>query len=386
MPKEQNIRQVKQWLLKDLAGTISEAEKAQLEAWIKASPENEALARRIHSTHFLRQAILEPNKAACQERWEALRKETRYAHYPRVFKWGGVKFAAFIAVLLACGWMFTYYLQQYTDARQANIPIPAGGTKALLYDYANDSVYRLPETAGYVFELDLYNRLVSVPEKKNKAFTYRSIVVPRGGEYQIRLTDSTAIHLGPESTLDIPLDYSGTNRNIKISGQAYLAVHTDPHHPFTIQTPNASIRVTGTRLNIEAYPNEPHTLVSLEEGKVELSAGNSFLKLPMGRTAAIGHDHSIQLNADSIAEHISWHQSRMVFYNRTMEDIMKQLARWYDIHVEFGNEAARLSRITMDVNKYESFNQLTEDIEKMNELQIKIKKGNRVLISERNLD
>ena len=65
---------------------------------------------------------------------------------------------------------------------------------------------------------------------------------------------------------------------------------------------------------------------------------------------------------------------------------MKHFSRWYNIDIGFKNEEARQSRITMDVNKYDTFNQLKEDLERMNELQIKIKRGNRVLISERNLE
>ena len=386
MPTEPNINDIKRWLLKELDGTIGEAEKAQLETWKKESPQNEALAQRIHSAHFLRQAVLDSNKAICEKQWKSLRKEIGYTRRLHINWKSGIRMTAVMVLLAAFGWMFAYYLQQQEESRLAQVTIPAGSTKAILYDYANDSIYRLPETAGYVFELDLYNRLVSVPEDKDKASTYRSIVVPRGGEYQIRLTDSTHIHLGPESTLDIPLDYSPRNRRIKMSGQAFLAVHPDAKHPFIIQTSDASIRVTGTRLNVEAYPDAPRTLVSLEQGKVELQAGDTSMKLTVGRTASIGRDHRIALTTDSIAEHTSWHYSRMAFYNRTMEDIMKQLSRWYNIHADFDNDAARKSRITMDVNKYETFNQLINDIEKMNELQIKIKKENRVLISERNLE
>ena len=386
MPTGQNINEVKIWLLKELDGTISQEEKAQLEAWKKESTANEELAQRIHSAQFLRKAILDSNKQIRQKQWNALWKEIGYTRFPRIEWHKTTRIAAVIALLIACGWMFVYYLQLREEDRLANITIPAGSTKAILYDYANDSVCNLPETAGYVFELDSYNRLASIPKDKMNAATHRSIVVPRGGEYKIRLTDSTFIHLGPESTLDIPICYSPQNRNIRISGQAYLAVHKDASHPFIIETPHTHIRVTGTRLNVEAYPDEPQAWVALEEGKVELLAGNNSMKLPVGRTAAIDSDSRIILTPDSLIEHTAWHNDRMVFYNRSIEEIMKHFSRWYNIDIGFKNKEARQSRITMDVNKYDTFNQLKEDIERMNELQIKIKRGNRVLISERNLE
>lgn len=383
MPTEYSKDNVKRWLLKELNGTIDEDEKVWLQEWINASEEHAAFASRIRSMSFLKRTILDHNDFQRKTVWNALSHQISYVRFPYLSRWA--RMAAIIIVLLACGWMFTYYMQRYLDSKVAHITIPAGATKAMLYDYSNDSVYRLPETAGFVFDLDQYNRLKKPHSMSGGMMVYRSIVVPRGGEYLIRLSDSTSIHLGPESTIDIPLDYSAENRNVKISGQAYLAVHTDPAHPFRIHTPNANLCVTGTRLNIEAYPDIA-TLVSLVKGRVELQAGTETYNLPVGRTAAIGMDRKITLTADSLSEHVAWHNNRMVFYNRSMEEIMTYLSRWYDIHVEFGDEQTAQTRITMDVDKYETFNQLSNDIEKMNELQIKIRKGNKVLITERNLD
>lgn len=375
---------VKRWLLKELNGTISEEEKSDLQTWINASAENEALAQRIRSARFLKQAILDRNENKQKHTWKALAHQISYVNFLHIGRWA--KMAAVIIVLLACGWMFTFYMQRYLDSKVANITIPAGATKAILYDYLNDSVYRLPETAGFVFDLDQYNRLKKTQENDNEGNACRRIVVPRGGEYLIHLSDGTSVHLGPESAIDIPVAYSAENRNVKISGQAYMDVHTDSVHPFHIHTSNVEICVTGTLLNIEAYSDASCTFVSLERGKVELHAGAASFTLPVGRTASIGKGQQITLTSDSLAEHISWHNSRLVFYNRSMKEIMTQLSRWYDISVEFGDEQTAQSHITMDVSKYETFNQLSNDIEKMNELQFKIRKGNRVLITEKNLD
>ena len=144
MPTGQNINEVKIWLLKELNGTISQEEKAQLEAWKKESTANEELAQRIHSAQFLRKAILDSNKQIRQKQWNALWKEIGYTRFPRIEWHKTTRIAAVIALLIACGWMFVYYWQLREEDRLANITIPAGSTKAILYDYANDSVCNLP--------------------------------------------------------------------------------------------------------------------------------------------------------------------------------------------------------------------------------------------------
>ena len=134
MPTGQNINEVKIWLLKELDGTISQEEKAQLEAWKKESTANEELAQRIHSAQFLRKAILDSNKQIRQKQWNALWKEIGYTRFPRIEWHKTTRIAAVIALLIACGWMFVYYWQLREEDRLANITIPAPGTPAVPMD------------------------------------------------------------------------------------------------------------------------------------------------------------------------------------------------------------------------------------------------------------
>ena len=117
MPIGQNINEVKIWLLKELNGTISQEEKAQLEAWKKESTANEELAQRIHSAQFLRKAILDSNKQIRQKQWNALWKEIGYTRFPRIEWHKTTRIAAVIALLIACGWMFVYYWQLREEDR-----------------------------------------------------------------------------------------------------------------------------------------------------------------------------------------------------------------------------------------------------------------------------
>ena len=108
--------------------------------------------------------------------------------------------------------------------------------------------------------------------------------------------------------------------------------------------------------------------------------------LPVGYTASIGENKHIVLSKANVYEYTAWHYNRLSFDNQSLENIMKKLERWYNIEVAYSSDNIRNFHITMDINKYESFNKLAQAIEKMNELKIQIKKNKVVLISERNLN
>lgn len=212
-----------------------------------------------------------------------------------------------------------------------------------------------------------------------------TIVVPRGGEYKILLEDSTVIHLGPESSLSVPYNFSKTNRTVKISGEAYLIVHGDSLYPFNIEMPRINIRVRGTELNIEAYENETDTHVVLVKGKAEVvSLTKEPVELSVGYTTIVSRGDSIRKVPANIPECTAWHHSRLSFEGKSLEFIMTKLERWYNVKAIFKDDLSRNLCITMNVDKYDTFNNLANSIRKMNELQIEIKKGNTVYVSANN--
>ena len=72
------------------------------------------------------------------------------------------------------------------------------------------------------------------------------------------LSDGTKVHLNAESQLTYPVCFSNEQRIVQIEGEAYFDVAPDKEHPFIVQTPHTSIRVTGTSFNVRAYADEEY--------------------------------------------------------------------------------------------------------------------------------
>ena len=372
---ESNItsQTIKRWLLKKLAGTLTDEEASQLRVWMEASPANKRLAERITSVAFLKQAMLDKNKEARRSGWNSLYRRMGYVRSLRL-SWVGrhrlVIAAAAVVLLFLLSGIRLYYVQQEPV-------LQAGHSHAIVH--IGSEGYSLE---GNMLDFKRFITLQAPPEVRSSASgAARIINVPRGAEFRLMLEDGTLIHLGPESSLTIPADYSREKRIVTLSGKAYAEVYKDSLHPFLIQTPLAQIRVRGTQLNIEAYRDEPEERISLVEGKAEVRAKGAWTELPVAYMATIGKDRQLSLAGANLYECTAWHHNRLIFENRPMESIMRELGRWYDFKAVFSSNRVREFRVTIDMDKYDTFNALARMIENMNEIHIKIRKSS-VIISE----
>lgn len=375
MATDIHIEKAKEWILKKIAGTIDDREEKLLQEWIRRSPQNKALADRILSEEFLVSAITTDHKTFYQTSWRKLYHQIGYRQSHALSRW----MAAAVVIGIVTGIYFIF--------RNWEVTIVPGTSKATFHDVVPAVTYPLTEGEGKVLN---YSRYISQLPKKDPVRLspnlHRTIAVPQGGEYRVLLEDSSLIHLGPGSSLSIPVDFSAINRTVNLSGEAYFIIHKDSLHPFIVRTEKVNVRALGTKLNIEAYDEEKYTKVTLEEGKVELQSATETRALPVGYTALIEEDQAIDMSKANMPECVAWHRNRLVFDNQPMEYIMRKIARWYDVEVAFSNDRVRNLHITMDVNKYDTFNKLADALEKMDELRIRIKRNKIVLISERNLN
>ena len=372
MTPHQDINKVKTWILHQLTGTITETERQLLEHWANERPQNKELLDRVLSSAFMRKAVLDSNKTQMKNTWSKLYCKIGYTAKYKLnhLQW---LVAATITGILAGG-AFLWNLHQTEK-------ILAGSSKAFFYTV--DSIYLLNgEVLNYAkFRQQKVKRII------NSANLTDRVVVPKSGEYKVLLADSTLIHLGPESALIIPADFSKENRNIRISGEAYLKVHKDSLHPFYIDALKTHIRVLGTELNVKDYEDETLTHVTLVNGKADLVFNDAepIILLP-GETICMNQNGAIIQNNITINECTAWHHGRICFESRPLSEIMKNLERWYNMKVIFQKEELKNYCITMDLNKYDSFERLAQSINKMNEICIRIEKNNVVYISDNELN
>lgn len=185
----------------------------------------------------------------------------------------------------------------------------------------------------------LYSRRQNEQADTVGKVAYHTMVVPRASEYYLEMEDGTRVWLNSFSELEYPVAFSKKERRVRLKGEAYFEVEKDAGRPFIVELEDMSVRVLGTSFNVNAYRDHGEVRTTLLEGKVELldAAGKSLTLLHPDEQAEVYNGQVIvkQVDADKDA---LWRMGKFYFVDMALEDIMLQLARWYDIEVFFASE------------------------------------------------
>jgi ferric-dicitrate binding protein FerR (iron transport regulator) len=204
---------------------------------------------------------------------------------------------------------------------------------------------------------------------------YNTITTPRAGQYRLTLTDGTKVWLNAATSLQFPASFSGKERRVKLSGEAYFEVTKNSLQPFIVETPRQTIEVLGTHFNVNAYEEETATKTTLLEGRVKVATGSSSAVLKPGQQAASG-TNAIQVNEADTEEAVAWKNGYFKFNKADIQTIMRQLERWYDVEVEYRG-AVPTDLFVGKINRSENISGVLRVLE-LSEVQFKIE--NRKII------
>jgi transmembrane sensor len=165
---------------------------------------------------------------------------------------------------------------------------------------------------------------------------YNSITIPRGGEYHLVLCDGTKIWLNSESSLKFPMQFIGKDRQVELTGEAYFEVAENKAKPFRVMVKNTEIRVLGTHFNINAYNMVNTTLI---EGSVKLKSGVNEVLLKPGEFGVKTVKGDINIGDADIEAVTAWRNGYFVFRDETIKSIMERISRWYDVDIEYHENA-----------------------------------------------
>lgn len=162
-----------------------------------------------------------------------------------------------------------------------------------------------------------------------------ALSTPKGGTYQITLSDGTQVWLNAASTLKYPNRFVGTARTVEISGEAYFEVAEDKGRPFKVISNGQEIEVLGTQFNLTAYPEELETKTTLVEGAVQVldKRTNTAHKLAPGEQAVL-NTSTMDIRKVDILPYTAWKDGLMVWTRASLPEAIRQIERWYDVEFE----------------------------------------------------
>lgn len=334
-------------------GQLNAAEKAEMDEWLQQESN-----RDFYASQMSRIMLSDSSSVPYDERlWQPVldnvlkvdkpgisRQAPRKAVMMRRYGWAA---AAAVLVLLASG--IVYRVANKTKH-------PAATAYSRLKDIApghNGAVLTLAD--GRVVELDsLQNGIVSTQNgttivlnngslayeagsNKEAAVLYNSISTPLARQFQLVLPDGTRVWLNAASSLRYPTVFAGKERRVEVTGEAYFEVAANTSQPFKVATTHyGEVAVLGTEFNINAYEEEAHAATTLVSGAVKVSAGSSALQLLPGQQAQVGNSQAIRLNTTpDVAQVTAWKNGVFNFENQKLEQVMRQLSRWYNLKVVY---------------------------------------------------
>lgn len=261
--------------------------------------------------------------------------------------------AAAILLLVVCG---LWFLVGRNKAEQPSVAITtktksediapggdkailtlANGTKVILDTASNGAISK----EGDVTVIKLNGQLAyqnSTSQLLNSTtIEYNTITTPKGGQYQLVLSDGSKVWLNAASSLRFPTAFIGKERRVELTGEGYFEIAHNSEKPFHVEVAGMDVEDLGTHFNINSYSDEPSVKTTLLEGKVLVKKKDQLVYLNPGQQAIIQADQdNIKIANDiDVDEVVAWKNGMFSFKNTPLENIMRQLERWYNVDVVY---------------------------------------------------
>lgn len=356
-----------------LEGNLSDMEELELEKDLQGIPEGEKLLERIRDPKAIvvKKEIYESFDAA--RSWNKIQKATSTKNSKQIYRvfW----YAAILILPLAVAASFlyvshfkaeerpNYIVNAYFESHKTMLELPGGQLIAL--DTVKNVAEKLNQ-CGVLLENGIGLDYTGVDSIADSKVEYHRIIVPRGGEYNLKLADGTNVWVFAESEIRFPTRFKGNKREVYLEGEAYFDVFHDPAHPFYVKTKSLDVKVLGTSFNVKAYRNSGVVETSLVEGVV--SVKDNVLRPDIQATY---YEQSGDFSYRKIkGENYRLRKEQMfVFEEERLDDILQEMARWYDFEVFYQNpelkdyEFRGVIKRDMDLDKVLSVIKVTTNVD-----------------------
>lgn len=316
-------------------------ELLELQEWVAESPENATVLQMLEHPERMSEVM---QKLAVQSGQGASSQLKNNVFYLPLGRWVAV--ACVILLILSGGiYWWVNHSNGFNAALSASYhraTLALSNGRQVLLDGAAGGVNVLQSTdfeAKYVTITDSVVEYREPAVAHNSPQQYRSdaLTTQKAAQFQLILPDGTHVWLNSISNLRYPTSFKDSkDREVELSGEAYFEVASNPAKPFKVKVDRVTMMALGTRFNIAAYPKEGIVQATLLEGNLNM-VGDSLLPLnPRERVTYTGQGQpKVHQDADTAAI-IAWKNGFFYFSeNDDLRDEMRQLARWYDVEVEY---------------------------------------------------
>jgi ferric-dicitrate binding protein FerR (iron transport regulator) len=383
---------------KFLAGAATDIEQQQLhQLYDKWIDDEETVVSETEHAEELRVEILQALK-------DRINGHNKIVPFYKRKSWHMVAAAS---IIIVAGVLLFYYIQPTTPKKELTSketvpanqsPVLPGKDRATL-TLADGRVIDLDSSgAGLLAQegntsiINKDGKIIYDPNKKGSGETvYNTISTPRGGQYQLVLPDGSRVWLNATSSLKFPVAFTGNKRTVELTGEAYFEVAKNPAKPFHVTIPPQSgrpsggeVEVLGTHFNIMAYGEEEKIATTLLEGSVKVvkrgTGKEESAMLEPGEQAVMAVNSPLTIHhSPDVEEVVSWKNGKFYFNDADIKVIMRQIARWYDVDVEYRNISAQ-TQLGGVVSRKEDLRQLLNYFEIAGKVHFTIE-GRKIIVT-----
>lgn len=316
----------------------------------------EDLVKKLAVASNIREGLQQQRRYDSRQAWQKL---MRHRQSRRIRRWS---VAAGIMLLLAIG---QYWWTGNVSGPEPSLPLAEKinpGEKKAILTLADGSVWNIQDSAMNIrlkagnIKIDSTGLIMpsGTGEGQTVEYAYNTLSIPRGGEYCLTLPDRTKVWLNSESEICFPVQFPSDSREITLKGEAYFEVAKNPSSPFRVKTDEGVITVYGTEFNVSNYNRGEFSAV-LVTGSIGFQpiTGKSVQLKPSQRLKYNVSADKLIIDIVDTRLYTSWKDHLFCFEEESLEEIMKTLARWYDVEVEFVSVDLKQVRLSGTLDKYD---------------------------------
>lgn len=363
-------------LLGLMTGELTGDEAREMERWVEESGEHRRYYRELQVAYVRQRGML--REGLIRRRGE--RRYRKIARRRKLWRWSGVA-AAVCLVFGVSVWLWRGVDEPGGSMLAEGGSIVPGSVRASLVLSSGERVdlragegERLEEgtvllNVGKEGVLEYRDSMesVSVEERVNR------LVVERGGEYRVVLSDGTEVWLNSETELEYPVRFEGRRREVRLKGEAYFKVRADSLHPFVVDAGGVEVMAVGTEFDVRSR-DEGKVEAVLVKGRVGMRVGLDSAMLRPGELAEFSEGmDSILVSRVNVRKYVGWKDGDFVFSDDRLEDVMDELARWYDCQVFYEREGVKEVRLSADIKRYKRVDELLHFLELSTGVRFEIK-------------
>jgi len=386
--------------------TLSEQEHDELDEWMTASDENQRLFEELTDPITIQRGLREfdvPNEDLALHRIKSKIRFTDKEVKKKRRSW--ISYSAAASIIIAAGLIIFFMANKKTKSSTGNIVktnvIKPGGNFATL-TLADGKTIDLSASKKGLIDSTQGNEVLKTSDGQinyigaGVTIAYHILTTPAGGQYSVLLPDSTRVWLNSSSSLKYPVSFSSNERVVELTGEAYFEVKhliSAVRHsadtpsrggqgrvPFIVKVGRMQVEVLGTHFNINAYSDEPMISTTLLEGKVVVSqeSGVGSRELVPGEQARLKGNGEWKIeNAVDVDEVVAWKNGLFIFKDSKIENVMRQIGRWYNAEIVYEGKVDHHFNATID--RKESVEKLLHFLEETNEVHFKVE-GRRIVV------